>query len=107
MLNWYWSEHLGTARRTDREGRPYYTDLYKGNALLIEIYTNPETDCYSLHSFWCDEQHAKNCLKDQLKIWEGARVILVESQLMESYSKAQARKLVEYLLKSGASVELI
>lgn len=41
-LNWYWSEHLGTVERIDeRTGRTFYTDLYKGNALIIEIYTNP------------------------------------------------------------------
>lgn len=104
-LNWSWSDHLGTARKTDRNGKVFYTDLYRGNAFLIEIYTDPETNYYTLISFWADEKHAKNCL--DLKLWKGSRVILDDYKLSKSYSTAERRKLIEYLLKSGASIELL
>lgn len=107
-LNWYWSEHLGTVERIDEiTGRTFYTDLYKGNALIIEIYTNPDTDCYSLYSFWCDDQHAKNCLKDGLKLYDHARVRLINKAVKEQYKPAESKKLFDYLLRSEASLELI
>ena len=107
-LNWLWSEHLGTVRRTDkRTGEVYYTDLYKGNTLLIEIYTNPLTDCYNLVTYWADEQHVKNCLADGLKTYSRADVILIERELKEQYKPAQAQRLIGYLLRSGANVCLV
>lgn len=107
-LNWYWSEHLGTVTRTDsRTGSTFYTDLYRGNAFIIEIYTNPETDCYNLYSFWGDAKHAENCIKDNLKIYDNARIILLEKALKEEYKPTDRKKLIEYMLKSGGCVQII
>ena len=107
-LNWYWSEHLGTVERIDKTtGKVFYTDLYKGNALLIEIYTNPETEAYYPYNFCVDDQHAKNCLKNGLKLYDHTRVRLIDKAIEEHYKPAQIKKLFDYLLRSGAILELI
>ena len=106
-LNWYWSEHLGTVEHTAENGQKWFTDLYRGNALLIEVYTNPETDCYNLVHFWGSEQHAKNCRKDDIRSLIGCTVRLIMKAMKESYKQAECFRLFDYLLDSGGTVELI
>lgn len=68
-LYWEWKDKCGEATFINREGKEYTVNLYKGNAFLIFINEYKETDkdgevhnMYSLHSFFADEVHAKNCL---------------------------------------------
>ena len=106
-LTWQWSRHLGTVERTDRNGQKYYTDLYRGNALIIEVWTDPETDCYSVTHFWCDADHAKRCIADGLESFKGSHVRFIMSACLERYKKAEFWKLCGYILDSGGSVELM
>ena len=68
-LYWDWKDKVGEAIFKNREGTEYTISLYKGNAFLIFINEYKETDengevhnMYNLHSFFCDEAHAKRCL---------------------------------------------
>lgn len=103
MLRWDWSQKIGSVKRTDRNGLVYYTELYQGNALLIEIYVSPDDKTYQLMHFWCDDKHAKNCIRDNLKSFEGARVMLLNKEVC----KKDLKNLTQYLLLSGASVEYL
>ena len=67
-LYWDWKDKCGEATfvRTlpDKEPQEITVNLYQGNAFLIFIneYQEDGKDMYSLWSFFCDEEHAKNCL---------------------------------------------
>ena len=68
-LYWDWKDKVGEAIFESNVGQEYTINLYKGNAFLIFINEYQETDekgevhnMYNLHSFFCDEAHAKRCL---------------------------------------------
>ena len=68
-LNWLWSEKCGEATLeqnwSDGEIHKFQLSLYKGNAYLIFINEWTEangTEKYSVWGFWCDKEHAQNCL---------------------------------------------
>ena len=69
-LRWNWDEKVGTCEIkrawTDKGGEIKYNlfsvNLYVGNACLIEIWEDEQTDTYQLTGFWADRQHMKNCL---------------------------------------------
>ena len=103
MLRWNWNEKIGTVKRIDRKGLEYYTELYQGNAYLIEIYTTADDKGYTLTNFWVDEKHAKNCIDDNLELYKGTRVILLKDEI----SKKDLKTLSMNILLSGGSVELV
>lgn len=59
-LVWTWKDKCGELTST------YETvNLYEGNALMIMIkeWANDDgTEQYGIRSFFCDKEHAKNCL---------------------------------------------
>ena len=76
-LNWLWKERCGEIIVEGRGGHEHALRLYKGNAYLIMLAENDETDTYVVSSFWVDKDHAKNCLglnkkdKDCHNIYQG------------------------------------
>lgn len=65
-LNWNWSDKIGELEYTDRENRKFIVNIYEGNALMIFIYEyiQNEANMYSMFSFFCDQEHLNNLLKD-------------------------------------------
>ena len=66
-LRWNFNERCGelvTVTKIGEEERTVEHPLYVGNAYLIALNEWDEGDrhMYSLYTFWCDEQHMKNCL---------------------------------------------
>ena len=60
-LYWYWNkDRIGCMWKRGTDGRLVQTDLYKGNAMMIEVYI--DGDEFYLHSFFIDKEHAENCL---------------------------------------------
>lgn len=61
-LNWRWNEKIGTATIFNYDKEVEY-NLYQGNAFLIMLYEYKEgdKDMYTLHNFFVDKEHAKNC----------------------------------------------
>lgn len=60
-LQWKWKEdRIGSMWKRGTNGKLFETELYDGNAMMIEIFRIG--DEYYLHSFFCDKEHAKNCL---------------------------------------------
>lgn len=59
-LGWY------EDRQTkELEANNQFVRLYDGNALMIACWENDNNDNYWMHSFFADEKHAKNCLKEE------------------------------------------
>lgn len=54
LIGWYEDSQTKESKSVVR--------LYDGNALMIAVWENDESDNYWLHSFFFDEEHAKNCL---------------------------------------------
>lgn len=82
-LNWQWKEDkVGTW--TEKQGdREYTYNLYSGNALLIMIaeWEEKGQDLYTVHGFFCDKDHMKNCLglnKDYKQNIYSDRLIKIE-----------------------------
>ena len=72
-LNWSWDSCCGEAvfestywnpLEGKDETRQFTTKLYQGNAYLIFIYHYEENGekMYTLHTFFADKEHMKNCL---------------------------------------------
>lgn len=57
-LHWNWEECMGTC--TDKNGNR--VKLYRGNAFMIAIHEDDETNTYQLVWFFADRNHMKNCL---------------------------------------------
>ena len=64
MLTWDWKSKFG-----EIEYENYKTNLYKGNAMLIEIWESEDEKQYQIQNFLCDKMHFKNCLKDRKGDW--------------------------------------
>lgn len=66
-LQWDFNKKVGDAyfiQKFKNENGEWETDkytvsLYEGNAYMIFIYENDEDQTYSLHSFFCDKEHAE------------------------------------------------
>ena len=65
-LRWDFNEDfIGRVKHYDeRKGGAYYTNLYSGNALMIELYETKKH--YWLTNFAADLEHLKNCAKDNI-----------------------------------------
>ena len=61
-LNWQWEDKVGTIDIFNTDKVVTYT-LYQGNAFLIMLYEYKEEgkDMYTMHNFFADKEHAKNC----------------------------------------------
>lgn len=111
-LNWHWKEdHIGKVYHKSLDtGKEWVNDLYTGNALMIEIWQDDKQYC--LHSFFCDEEHAKNCLglnKGHENIfnegWEEIRYELWEHP--DKWQMHKVDKLVKLLTKARMNVHFI
>lgn len=62
-LQWDWDKKIGTIDIFNYDEVRTY-QLYQGNAFLIILYEYNENgkDKYSMHGFFVDKEHAKNCL---------------------------------------------
>lgn len=89
----------------------YNLQIRQGNCLAVVIYVrkstpeelekNPEGKWYhNLYTFFADEQHLKNLLKEYGDIFCGERIIDVRLNL---YYK-ECNKLLKYIVKSGHQV---
>ena len=70
-LNWQWNDKMGeviynpipaTSAEATPRPRPYVTNIYQGNALMIWVNEDPEGKTYSLNNFCADMEHFKNML---------------------------------------------
>lgn len=61
-LNWEWSDKMGEAIGTAYNGEERVCNLYKGNAYMISVYEDAETNTYNVSWFACDKDHLKNIL---------------------------------------------
>lgn len=91
-IGWYVDDHV--KKMTENHGN--VVRLYDGNALMIATWENDESNNYWMHSFFCDEEHAKNCLEDSLYPKEA---------IFHLYrSKPSAKKLARILTRYQISV---
>lgn len=84
MLTWQWSEKVGYIK-VENQG-DYEINLYRGNAMFIAIseWKKGKSDMYSPYAFFCDEDHAKNCLglkKNENYIFHGLKEIHMSAEL--------------------------
>ena len=110
-LNWQWKEdHIGRLHHKNNRGE-YTTDLYTGNCLMIEIWRGEKEYC--LHSFFADEEHAKNCLglnKGHENIYLDETVEKIEWELWEvddKYQMQKVDKLIKLLTKARMEVHFV
>lgn len=69
-LNWNWTDKMGeiiynpipTTTETGPRCRPYVTNIYQGNALMIWVNESVEDKTYCLNNFCADMEHFKNML---------------------------------------------
>lgn len=63
MLNWDWDKKVGTIDIFNYDEVRTY-QLYQGNAFLIMLWEYEEDgkELWSMHNFFVDKEHAKNCL---------------------------------------------
>ena len=61
-VNWRWDEKIGTIDIFNYDKVVTY-QLYQGNCFLIMLYEYEEDgkDMWSMHNFFVDKEHAKNC----------------------------------------------
>ena len=71
LLQWDWEHKVGEVVILN-DDKPVTFTLYQGNAFLIMLYEYEEDgkDMYQMHSFLCDEAHAKRMLGLDKK-WKG------------------------------------
>ena len=75
-LNWQWTDKMGEVifQNCDTE-RPFKTNIYQGNALMIWVNEFPE-GTYSVGSFFCDQEHLRNMLGLNAKKGYGSENLL-------------------------------
>lgn len=63
MLTWTWSKKHGEMDIMWND-KKYTVNLYESNALLCAIseWKEDGEKMYNMYTFWCDKDHAKNCL---------------------------------------------
>lgn len=69
-------------------------NLYDGNALMIAVYETEKH--YYMHSFFADEEHAKNCLKDD--------PIYPKNYIFHLYRRRRCKKLARILTQYQYSI---
>lgn len=105
MLVWSWSDKCGEL--TDRYGT---VNLYEGNALLIMIkeWTLEDgTEQYQVVSFFCDKEHAKNCLglsKGHENIYESSPW---EKLILYTNKSRNWKVIAEYAVKAFPDIEIV
>lgn len=63
-VTWDWNKEIGTVDIVNY-GEVVRYHLYQGNCFLIMLYEftgDDGKDKYTMHSFFADKEHAKNCL---------------------------------------------
>ena len=83
------------------DGHRRELEIRQGNALGIVIYPYVLNGVvyHQLYTFWADEQHMKNIIKNHGDIFFGKTVDIT----LNMYHK-ECRKILEYALKSGHDV---
>lgn len=91
LIGWYEDTETKESAQTFVHG----VRLYDGNALMIAVWESENN--YFMHSFFTDEEHAKNCLKDD--------PIYPKDAVFHLYrGKRSAKKLANILTKYQISV---
>lgn len=94
-LRWdFKTDKLGWIDTKDKESS-MIVRIYDGNALMIANYESDKH--YYLHSFFADEEHAKNCL-------QGDDPIYPMNYVFHLYRQKKANKLARILTKYQYSI---
>lgn len=107
-LTWEWKKLSGTITENNY-GKDVTFNFYEGNALMIVMneYKNEEgKEMYSLHWFFCDEAHAKNCLglvKGKDNMFEPGQV---KSLTIYRDNCRQWEKIVKLFTKAFPEIEI-
>ena len=114
-LYWEWKDKVGESIFENLEGKEYTINLYQGNAFLIFINEYTETDdngevhnMYNLHSFFCDEAHAKRCLglvKDTSNIFADGFCRMKKIRINKA-KFTHTNKLVSMLVKAFDNLDI-
>lgn len=92
-IGWYEDDQV--KQTTEESGK--VVRLYDGNALMIACWENDTSNKYWMHFFFADEEHAKNCLKED--------PICPKDAVFHLYrNKASAKKLARILTRYQVSV---
>lgn len=112
MLRWQFDSSIGTVTEVYPNGNEFTYTLYKGNAFMIALYQydyqEDGTFTWSMHWFWADKEHMKNCLgvgknSNDGSIYEGK---ILRFKFNEKANKSDLRELVCALVKSDQAFSI-